>query len=172
MMVLRPASLDDMPALAELGRSSFSDAFAHLYKPSDLTAFLEQVYTTTAVTVDFENPNLVYCLAEDDRGLAGYCKIAVKSSFAEHSNAARPMALNQLYIASDRTGQGIGAQLMDWALGAAHDHRADAMQLSVYSENYGAQRFYQRYGFAKIADVGFWVGTQRDAEFLYELRLD
>ena len=30
---------------------------------------------------------------------------------------------------------------------------------------------YQRYGFGKIADIGFWVGEQRDAEFLYELRL-
>jgi len=41
--------------------------------------------------------------------------------------------------------------------------------LSVYSENYGAQRFYQRYGFAKIADITFRVGTQLDAEFLYQL---
>jgi ribosomal protein S18 acetylase RimI-like enzyme len=61
---------------------------------------------------------------------------------------------------------------MEWALAQARVIEADAVQLSVYSENFGGQRFYQRYGFTKIADVGFWVGTQRDAEFLYELRLD
>jgi ribosomal protein S18 acetylase RimI-like enzyme len=70
------------------------------------------------------------------------------------------------------TGSGIGAALMEWALGEARERGADAIQLSVYSENFGAQRFYQRYGFTKIADIGFWVGEQRDAEFLYELRLD
>jgi GNAT superfamily N-acetyltransferase len=171
-MILRPASLDDMPALTELARSSFVDAFGDLYKPSDLSAFLEQVYTVEAVTGDFENPNLVYQLAEDETGLAGYCKIALKSSFSEHSDAARPMGLNQLYMAGGRTGQGIGAKLMEWALAQARAIEADAVQLSVYSENFGGQRFYQRYGFTKIADVGFWVGTQRDAEFLYELRLD
>ena len=31
--------------------------------------------------------------------------------------------------------------------------------------------FYQRYGFAKIADITFQVGEQLDPEFLYELRL-
>ena len=82
------------------------------------------------------------------------------------------MGLNQLYTAAGRTGQGIGAALTDWALAEAREHSADAVQLSVYSENYGAQRFYARYGFTKIADIGFWVGNQRDAEFLYELRLD
>ena len=29
----------------------------------------------------------------------------------------------------------------------------------------------ERDGFAKIADIGFWVGEQRDDELLYELRL-
>jgi ribosomal protein S18 acetylase RimI-like enzyme len=45
------------------------------------------------------------------------------------------------------------------------------MQLSVYSENLGAQRFYQRYGFEHVADIDFWVGNHRDDEFLYELKL-
>jgi ribosomal protein S18 acetylase RimI-like enzyme len=71
----------------------------------------------------------------------------------------------------EHTGAGIGAKLMDWALGQARAGGHDAMLLSVYSENYGAQRFYQRYGFAKIADITFQVGDHFDPEFLYELKL-
>lgn len=171
-MILRPAFLEDIPALAELGRSSFCAKFAHLYSAEDLDPFLEQVYSIKGVTSDFNQPNLIYQLAEDETGLIGFCKIARRSSYAEHSDAKRPMGLNQLYTAAGRTGQGIGAALTDWALAEAREHSADAVQLSVYSENYGAQRFYARYGFTKIADIGFWVGNQRDAEFLYELRLD
>ena len=62
-----------------------------------------------------------------------------------------------------RTGQRAFAQ--------AREGGADAIQLSVYSENFGAQRFYQRYGFEKVADIGYWVGEQRDDEFLYEVGL-
>jgi ribosomal protein S18 acetylase RimI-like enzyme len=41
----------------------------------------------------------------------------------------------------------------------------------VWSENFAAQKFYARHGFSKIADIGFMVGSQRDEEFLLELRL-
>lgn len=171
MMILRPACLEDMPALATLGRESFCDAFAHLYSPENLSAFLEEVYSVEAVTGDFNDPNLVYRLAEDEQGLAGFCKIGINSAHAAKSDARNPMGLNQLYLASRCTGQGIGAALMDWALGEARLRGKDAILLSVYAENFGAQRFYQRYGFAKIADIEFWVGAHRDPEFLYELRL-
>ena len=60
---------------------------------------------------------------------------------------------------------------MAWALAAARQHGADAVQLSVWAENVRAQAFYARYGFRKIADIDFWVGNHRDDEFLLELRL-
>ena len=53
----------------------------------------------------------------------------------------------------------------------ARERGHDAVLLSVYSENFGAQRFYQRYGFGKIADITFQVGDHFDPEFLYELKL-
>jgi ribosomal protein S18 acetylase RimI-like enzyme len=64
-----------------------------------------------------------------------------------------------------------GTALMDWALEPARAAGCDAVQLSVYSDNHAAQRFYARRGFAKIADIHFMVGTHRDEEFLFELRL-
>jgi ribosomal protein S18 acetylase RimI-like enzyme len=60
---------------------------------------------------------------------------------------------------------------MDWALSMARERGADEVQLSVWSENDGAQRFYARYGFAKVADITFAVGEQLDHEYLFALRL-
>ena len=53
----------------------------------------------------------------------------------------------------------------------AEKQGADEVQLTVYSENPEAQRFYQRYGFAKIADIEFWVGNHCDPEFLYARKM-
>ena len=171
-MILRPASLDDVPALSALGRTSFCAAFEDLYRPKDLHAFLEQAYSQNAVSAEIAAPEYIHRLAEDAGGLIGYCKLRDPSGYVQHSDARNPVGLGQLYTAAGMTGSGIGAALMEWALAEARERNADAIHLSVYSENYGAQRFYQRYGFAKIADIDFWVGEQRDAEFLYELRLD
>lgn len=171
--VLRPATLDDVESLAQLGRDSFCAAFAHLYRPENLAAFLEQVYAPAPVAEEISDDLHRHRLAVDPASgaLLGFIKVRVPSYYAEHSDAANPMALCQLYTDPQRTGLGIGAALMDWALGEARAGGHDAVQLSVYSENYGAQRFYARYGFAKIADIHFDVGDQRDEEFLYELRL-
>ena len=59
----------------------------------------------------------------------------------------------------------------DWALDTAREYGADEVQLSVWSENFGGYRFYERYGFAKVADVTFRVGEQVDHEFLFSRML-
>lgn len=171
-MILRPACLEDASALAALGRRTFCAAFEHLYRPADLATFLDEAYSIEGVAAEIRAPEYIHQLAVDEGDLVGFCKMRRPSPYTEHSEAARPIALGQLYIAPDRTGHGIGAALMDWAVAEARTGGHDAIQLSVWSENTGAQRFYRRYGFAKIADIDFWVGTHRDDEFLYEVRLD
>jgi ribosomal protein S18 acetylase RimI-like enzyme len=170
-MIYRAATLEDAPALARLGRESFCAAFAHLYKAEDLDPFLAQVYAEKPVGEEIADPAIIHRLAVDEDALAGYCKLREPSWYAEYSDAEKPIALGQLYTDPARTGQGIGAALMDWAIDEARARGCDAIQLSVWSENHGAQRFYRRYGFTKISDIDFWVGNHRDDEFLYELRL-
>lgn len=172
-MILRDAFPDDAAALAELGRASFCAAFEDLYDTADLAAFLEQAYAPAVVAGEIADPAIFHQLAVDPASgaLTGYVKLRHPGGYPGHSDATNPITLGQLYTAPDRTGEGIGAALMDWALTFARARNADAVQLSVWSENFGAQRFYQRYGFAHIADIDFWVGNHRDDEFLYELRL-
>ncbi len=170
-MILRGARSDDAVRLAELGRSSFRAAFEHLYDPQDLDAFLAGAYSDDRVAAEIAHPRLLHQLAEDADGLAGFCKLALDSPYGAHSNAARPIALGQLYTAPGRTGEGIGAMLMAWAMAQARRRGADAVQLSVWAQNTRAQAFYARYGFNKIADIDFWVGRHRDDEFLLESRL-
>lgn len=171
-MQLRPATLADVPALAALGRDSFVAAFGHLYRPEDLAAFLAEVHDEAVVAAEVAGSECRHMLAvEADGTLLAYCKLRHPSKLAEHSDARDALELGQLYCAAGTTGRGIGAALIDWALGEAAAGGHDAMLLSVYSGNTGAQRFYARYGFAKIADITFRVGEQLDAEYLLEKRL-
>jgi diamine N-acetyltransferase len=172
-MILRPALPDDAPALAALGRDAFVAAFGQVYDPADLATFLDEVHDVDAVAGEITDPSIMHRLAEDPGAgtLIGFVKLKQPGWYGEYSDATNPISLGQLYTAPQRTGQGIGAALMEWAIGEARALGCDAIQLSVWSENTGAQAFYQRYGFAKIADIDFWVGNHRDDEFLYELRL-
>ena len=170
---LRPATPADVEALAELGRASFVAAFGHLYRPEDLAAFLEEYRTADKFRAHLGDPPTLVQVAEVDGRLAAYALIVRGQRFDERPDPqpARPVFLSQLYCAADMTGHGLGAALMNWAVTEARGWGADALQLSVFSENVGAQRFYQRYGFRHVADIDFWVGNHRDDEFLYELAL-
>ena len=173
VIALRPATAADIPALAELARDSFVAAFGHLYRPEDLALFLDEWRTESAYLAALAVPARRIQLAELDGRLAGYALISLGDGFDERPepHPARPVMLSQLYCAAEATGHGLGAALMDWAIGEARAWNADALQLSVFSENFGAQRFYQRRGFRHVADIDFWVGNHRDDEFLYELAL-
>jgi ribosomal protein S18 acetylase RimI-like enzyme len=170
-LVLREATAADVPALAALGRDSFTATFGHLYAASDLAAFLAETHDEAAVARRLADPARVYRLAEVDGALAGYVQLVVAGGLDYPTGAARPVTLSQLYCAPAATGRGIGAALLAWALAEARARGADEMRLSVWSGNHGAQRFYARHGFVHVADIDFWVGNHRDDEFLYALKL-
>lgn len=170
-MILRPATLADAPALARLGADTFVAAFGHLYRPEDLAAFLAEVHDPEAVAREIAGDECTHRLVEVEGSLVAFCKLRYPTKFGEYTDARDPIELGQLYALPGHTGSGIGARLMDWALAHAREHGHDAVLLSVYAENFGAQRFYGRYGFGKIADITFRVGEHIDPEFLYELRL-
>lgn len=170
-MIYRPATLADAPALAHLGAETFVAAFGDLYTPEDLAAFLAEVHNAEAVAGEIAGEECTHRLVEDGGALVAFCKLRYPTKFGDYTEATNPIELGQLYALPTHTGHGIGAALMDWGLAYAREHGHDAVLLSVYAENFGAQRFYQRYGFGKIADITFKVGEQLDPEFLYELKL-
>ncbi len=167
-IVFRDGTPDDRDALVVLGRKSFDAAFGHLYSEDNLSAFLQSAHSPETVARQLADRAVAYRLAFRGPKLVGYCKIVEGAQFGDHSPAKRPVALSQLYTDPAATGQGIGGMLMDWAVKEAQARRGDALQLSVWAENRAAHRFYARHGFAKIADIEFWVGHHRDEEWLLE----
>lgn len=170
-IAFRPAVTGDIPALAKLGRDSFVAKFASLYRPDDLAEFLEQTHSEAAVAGEFADPTKLYHLAERDGDLIAYAKLGLVCGWPQYARGARTIEIKQFYTAPGLSGQGLGARLMDWALAEAHARAADEIQLSVWSENFGAQKFYARYGFEKVADITFRVGEQLDEEFLFALMI-
>lgn len=171
MITYRTPNLGDAAALAEIGRTSFVDAFGHLYKASDLNAFLGQTYSLAALEADLANPQRLFRVAEEGGQMIGYCKLGFEMGFDIDLGNRRGMELKQLYLSGAKTGSGVGAALIDWALGEARARGYDDVILSVWSGNFGGQRFYARHGFEKVGDTIFMVGTHRDDEFLYGLKL-
>ncbi len=166
-LTLRSATPADVPALSALAIESFVAKFGPLYSAEDLATFLAESLEEGPIAAELAKSDRIYRLAEAGGRLVGFCKIGLTCGFPDYARGSTVMELKQLYTASDATGMGIGGQLMDWAMDQFEARGADEVQISVYAGNDGGHRFYERYGFEKVADITFKVGHQYDPEFLF-----
>lgn len=167
-MNYRDATAADLPAIDALFRESFDATFGHLYAPEDQAAFFAQ-FTPEAWAAEFAQHDLRFRIAEDDQGLAGFCKISDLGLPAETSAPA--MELRQLYLTGRAKGSGAAQALMEWAIEQAGARGAEEVWLSVYIDNHRARRFYERYGFADQGPYKFMVGNHADEDRLMRLTL-
>lgn len=162
---IRDARTADIPALALLGAETFAGTFQHLYSEKDLSAFLSAYHSEDFYNRVLNSPDQKLYIADDGGSLAGYALVKPNSLPCEPPRR-NALELSRLYLRASYRGQGVGHDLMKAVLAHAREKHALEMVLSVYSENFGAHKFYKRYGFRKIGDYGFLVGNHVDAEWI------
>ena len=74
--------------------------------------------------------------------------------------------IQRLYILQGHQGGGRGTLLLKTALEWLERNGPRTLWIGVWSENYGAQRFYARHGFEIVGDYSFMVGNHADHELI------
>ena len=74
--------------------------------------------------------------------------------------------IQRLYILQGHQGAGRGTLLLNTALEWLERDGPRTLWIGVWSENYGAQRFYARHGFEIVGDYSFMVGDHADHELI------
>lgn len=165
-MEIRLAELTDLPNLVELSRHTFTQTFGAGYPPQDLANFLDSAYTIADYQKQILDPDSnVWVLADADK-LYGY--VTAGNCILPHPEAKNDDGeIKRIYLLSDFQNQGWGTRLFETALNWLISAGKSTLWLGVWEENYGAQRFYQRYGFSHAGEYQFIVGESRDREFIY-----
>ena len=166
---IRRATAADAAALSRIGRETFTITFGHLYPPEDLAAFLDESHSETAYAKLLADPRYGLWLLGDDAGAGRALGFAVAGpcGLPHPDVAAADGELKRLYLLPEIQNGGWGAKLFAEAVDWLQREGPRRLWISVWSENLGAQRFYARHGFAKVAEYEFPVGRQRDIEFMY-----
>ncbi|HET6971895.1 MAG TPA: GNAT family N-acetyltransferase [Phenylobacterium sp.] len=163
--VIRRAGPADAETLAALGARTFTDTFAHLYDPTDLADFLAEAYGLERTRADLADPEKAQWLVEVDGEAIGYA-LAGPCGLPHAEVTPACGELKRIYFLKDRQGGGLGrrlfAEVMDWL----QSKGPRTVWIGVWSENHGAQRFYERHGFEKAGEYGFRVGKTVDHEFI------
>jgi len=162
---IRRAQTTDAETLVQLSRETFSAAFADLYWPEDLEAFLASAYGLEKTRRELADPNIGAWLAERDGVAVGYALVGPCD--LPHSEVTAACAeLKRIYLAPAAQGGGVGSRLMSQALAWLERDGPRRIWIGVWSGNRGARRLYEQLGFAKVGEYYFKVGEAMDREFI------
>ena len=163
--VIRRATVADADVLSVLAARTFTETFGHLYPPEDLAAFLAEAYDPERQCTVLAHPAYAIWLLERDGEAIGHA--AAGPAGLPHADvAAGDGEIKRLYLRRGFQGEGLGARLCDVAMEWLLHDGPRTLWVGVWSENFGAQRFYARYGFAHAGEYAFPVGRVRDREFI------
>lgn len=164
---IRRATSADAAVLASLTERTFTETFGHLYPPEDLAEYVERVCSVGACRKLIEDPAVAIWMAGID-GLspAAFITAAMNCKLPVENLESSAGEIRQLYVLSTHQNERLGARLMDVALTWLQEQQCSPLYIGVWSENFGAQRFYGRYGFEKVGEYGFPVGKTVDHEFI------
>jgi ribosomal protein S18 acetylase RimI-like enzyme len=168
MITYRDATPEDSAALADLHRRSFVETFAHLYRPEDLGSFLDRL-SEEGFRAELLDGRHQVRFAEADGVPVAFVKLGPITLPVEPARPA--LEFRQLYVLKGWQGAGVAQALSEWAIGQARSRGAEALYLSVFTENHRAKAFYRRYGFTYVGPYKFMVGEQADEDEIWKLIL-
>ena len=157
---IRPATVQDAPAIALLGATVFSTTFGFSIPSQDLKTYLDEAYCLSAIEEDIQNPSkhvIVACSAADDR-VIGFAQVTEGTSEPCIDDLESIVELQRLYVYQDFHGSGVGRALTQEAEAIARDLGYLVMWLGVWEGNFQAQRIYEAMGFSRVGDHEFQMG--------------
>ncbi len=162
---IRRATPTDAEMLSAFAIATYTETFGDSYPPKDLAAFLHAHYSPEPQRRELEDPRSAAWLLFDDDHPIGY--LAAGPNTLPHADAQEgDIELKRLYVLATHQSGGHGARLMDTFLAWLDQPQRRTLWVGVWSENYGAQRFYARYGCQQVGTYEFPVGDSRDLEFI------
>ncbi|MDQ0368998.1 GNAT family N-acetyltransferase [Catenuloplanes indicus] len=143
-MRMRRAVAEDVPAIVAL---LADDGLGRRRESvTDLTPYRR------AFEVLNDDPAQLLAVAELDGVIVGTLQLTVIPGLAQRGRTRG--LVEAVRIASDRRGQGLGAELMRWAIAEARSRGCSLVQLTSNAARHDAHRFYERLGFTP-SHVGF-----------------
>ena len=160
----------ELSLLVDLGRETFIDAFAELNDPSDFKTYMDEAFSVKRIQAELNNPNSFFYLAYSDSNLVGYIKLNYQDAQTDiKSNEGAE--LERIYVLKNFQNQNFGQWMLEEAINLARRSGKEFIWLGVWEENPGAIRFYERNGFIKFGKHPYYIGTDKQMDWLMKLDL-
>lgn len=164
-IIIERATLADIKKLQEIGRTTFSEAFAAVNSEENMKEYLEKGFSEEKLTGELSNQDSHFYFALLDGKVIGYLKINIGQAQTEKLNLDA-LEIERIYLLKAFYGQKVGQLLYQKAIDIALEMQASYVWLGVWEENYRALRFYEKNGFTPFGKHKFWLGDDEQTDLM------
>jgi ribosomal protein S18 acetylase RimI-like enzyme len=154
---IRRASPEDARILSAMGEMTFTRSYASIIVAPELASYASRAFSIEQIESELAAPQITYFVALAGTIPCGYSKLAPTPA-PSAVEGVKPVELARLYVLPERTGTGIGTELLKTSLDAAVEQDYHSCWLRVWEGNEEAIAFYRRWGFRQIGSEPYHVG--------------
>lgn len=166
----RKCKLSDLKVLARLSRKTFRDAFEKDNDPNDFSNYMKSSFSLEQLKRELQNPATSFYFTKLNDSLVGYFKLnelGAQTDIKENES----IELERIYILKDHQGKGIGKWMLDEVKTLAKAKNKRYVWLGVWERNQDAIRFYEREGFTKFGRHPYYIGKDKQMDWLMRFNL-
>lgn len=155
----------DLDRLVMIAKKTFVDAFEQDNNPTDFQEYVEIAFSKVQLKKELENPRSVFYFVFDTEVMVGYFKL--NEGYAQTDlKLTESIELERIYVLQEFQGKKIGAGILQEALKIASTKKKEFIWLGVWQKNKAAIRFYEKYGFEKFESHPYYIGDDRQIDWL------
>jgi ribosomal protein S18 acetylase RimI-like enzyme len=162
--------IKDIKILVEISIKTFVSAFEKLNNPEDFKTYTEITFSKEQLKKELLNENTSFYFVYNDKELVGYFKLNKKEAQTEFFGNTS-IEIERIYVLDKFQGQQIGKKMLLHIFEMAKQEKVSFIWLGVWEKNIIAIRFYKRHGFKKFDTHPFFIGNDKQTDWLMRLDL-
>lgn len=167
----KKCGVKDLELLQKLSITTFAKAFEKQNNREDFQTYLARAFSGAQLLSELNDSNTSFYFVDWQGETIGYFKTNV---FEAQSELKEPigMELERIYVKSSFQGKGIGLKIMSFVESLAKKKGKTYLWLGVWENNPNAIRFYQRHGYIKFGTHSFYIGNDKQTDWLLKKNLN
>ncbi|MEX0289832.1 MAG: GNAT family N-acetyltransferase [Flavobacteriaceae bacterium] len=169
-LYLERCSLDHLTDLTNFARRTFVDAFETQNNPKDFKDYINTAFTNEAFEEQLLNADSQFYFVKLKTDIVGYFKLNENEAQTE-LKGNESVELERIYVVKEHQGKKIGHWMIREIIEKARIAKKEFLWLGVWEHNLAAIRFYQKHGFTKFGTHPYYVGKDKQIDWLMRLDL-